>query len=158
MSQMFRGGIPYQVDVNRLKEAFPESSLREGRTIRHDELERVIKAQRGSQRYYGVVNSWLSQMKSSNGIFMIWEPSVGIKVLDPAGVLGFAEKRTKQKIRQTRKAVQHFAWVDRARLDDIGQQRLDHQMRVGSAIRDALLAAGKELAVNLAPVKSIREA
>lgn len=158
MGQTFRGGIPYQVDVNRLKDAFPITSLAEGRVIKHDDLERVVKVRPGAQRYYGVINSWIGQMKHANGIFMVWEPSVGIKVLNPADILTFAETRTRQKMRQTRKAIQHFAWVDRSRLNDMDQQRLDHKMRISAAIRDSLLAANKELAVILAPVKSIREA
>jgi hypothetical protein len=155
MSKTFHGGVPYIVDVNRLKEAFPVPSLSEGRVIQHAELERIVNANKGEQRYYGVINSWLAQMKNSNGIFMIWEPSVGIKVLDPASILTHAENKTRQKIRQTGRAVNIYGWVDRTRLDMLGQQRFDHQRHKVSVLKDALHVAAKDLAVALAPIKSL---
>jgi hypothetical protein len=155
LSQIFDGGIPYVIDVNRLKEAFPVPILAEGFEIKHEELEATINVKRGTQRYYGVVNSWRNQMKNTNAICIAWEQGIGLRVLDPAGQMDFAETRTKQKIRQTGKAVKEFVWVNRARLNPIGQQRLDHQMRVAAAIKDALGAAKKELAVELSPVKSL---
>ncbi|HZF24050.1 MAG TPA: hypothetical protein VE030_11370 [Burkholderiales bacterium] len=141
--------------MNRLKDAFPVPMLAEGRVIEHADLEEIVKAKRGGQRYYGVINSWINSMKNTNGIFMTWETSVGVKVLGPAEILAHAEIRTRQKIKQTGNAVKTFVWVDRTRLDSTGQQRLDHQERVANAIRDALNTARKDLAIDLAPVKSL---
>ena len=155
MGKIFRGGVPYAVDIRRLTEAFPVPSLTEGRVIKHEQLEEIVNSPKASQRYYGVINSWIAQMKNSNGVFMIWEASIGIRVLDPAGILSYAENRTRQKIRQTGKAVKTFGWVDRERLDTLGQQRLDHQLRVATVIQDALTNARKDLAVSLAPIRSL---
>lgn len=155
MSEVFRGGIPYVVDVNRLKESFPVPNLIEGLVIKHGELEQIVQAKAKSQRYYGVVNSWIAQMKNANGIVIEWVPATGIKVLNPAEILSSAETRLRQKIGQTGRAVKRFAWVPRERLDQVGQQRLDHQVRVAGAIKDALASARKELAIDLAPVKSL---
>ena len=155
MARVFRGGIPYSVDARRLMEAFPVPSLTEGRIIKHEQLEGILAITKGSQRYYAVINSWIAQMKHANGLFLVWEPGLGLRVLDPAGILSFAENRTRQKIRQTGKAVRNFGWVDRNRLDTLGQQRLDHQLRVVSTIETALNSARKDLAVGLAPIKSL---
>ena len=154
-SVVFNGGLPYGPDVNRLKETFPVAKLAEGTILTHEELEAVVRQKRGTQRYYGVVNSWMKQQKNDNGIFMVWEASTGVKVLDPAGVLHCAETRTRQKIKQTGKAIRTFGWVDRSRLDETGQKRLDHQMRVASVIKQSIESAKKELAIDLAPVKSL---
>lgn len=155
MSNVFPGGIPYAVDVNRLKAAFPVNSLNEGLIIKHVQLEATIDAKSGTRRYYSVINSWLSEMKNSNAIFMTWEHGVGIKVLNPSGILYHGESRVKQKSSQIQKAVKIFAWVSRARLDEVGQQRLDHQVRVASAIAAAARSGTKEMAIELAPVKSL---
>ncbi len=155
-SLIFKGGMPYGPDVNRLKETFPPSTkLTEGTIIPHDALEKVVQQERGTQRYYGVIDSWMTQMRNELSIFMVWEPGQGVKVLNPAEVLQIAETRTRQKIRQTGRAIKTFNWVDRSRLDEIGKQRLDHQMRVANAIRQSIDSARKELAVDLAPVKSL---
>ena len=155
MGKIFRGGVPYAVDVRRLTEAFPVPSLTEGRVIEHKQLEEIVNSPKGSQRYYGVINSWIGQMKHANGVFMTWEPSVGIKIQDPAGIFSFAENRTRQKIRQTGKAIKNFAWVDRSRLDPRGRERYDHQQQVLVRIEDALKNARKDLAVDLAPIQSL---
>jgi hypothetical protein len=153
--RVFRGGVPYSVDVRRLTEAFPVASLIEGRVIQHADLELIVNAPRGTQRYYAVINSWRIQTKNSNGIFIAWEPGTGIKILAPADVLDHAETKTRQKIRQTGRAIGIFGYVDRNRLNPIGQQRLDHQLRVTTAVKDALRAARKDMSINLAPVASL---
>lgn len=155
MGKTFNGGVPYSVDTRRLTETFPVPSLVEGRVLTHAQLEEVVNAPRRSQRYYGVVNSWIAQMKTANGIYIIWKPSVGIEVLDPASLLTHAEVKTRQKIRQTGRAVNIYGWVDRGRLDSLGQQRFDHDKRVLAALNDAMSAAKKDLAVALAPIQSL---
>lgn len=155
MGKTFRGGVPYALDVNRLNEAFPVPSLTEGRVIKHPQLEAVINTPFGSQRYYAVINSWISKNKNAHGIYVIWKHTVGIEVLDPAKLLTHAEDKTREKIRQTRKAVTILAWVDRSRLDVFGQQRLDHDQRVAGALNDAMQAAKKDMAVPLAPIRSL---
>ena len=155
MSRLFRGGIPYAVGSRRLAEAFPVPSLVEGLVIKHEQLEELINAPKGTSRFYALVNHWIRQMKNANGIFIVWEPTIGIKVLDPAGILSHAETRTRQKLRQTGRAIKIYAFVDRNRLDAIGQQRLDHEARVASVLGDALRAAKKEMAISLAPIKSL---
>lgn len=155
MANVFKGGVPYAVDVNRIKEEIPTQSLTEGTVIEHARLSALVGARAGDQRYYGVVNAWRSQMKNAHGIFIVWEPTQGVKVLAPSDILTYAEMQTRQKIKQTGRAIRHFAWVDRNRLDATGQKRLDHQTRVASAIKDALTTARREMAVNISPVKSL---
>jgi hypothetical protein len=155
MNKVFTGGVPYSVDVNRLIESFPADGLEEGRVITHEELEASVGLQRGAQRYYGVINSWISKIKSETGIFMVWEQGDGVRVLAPSGVLEHAETITRQKIKQTKRAVNTFAWVKRDRLNEVGRQRLDHVMRVGNAIKESIDSARRQLAVELAPVKSL---
>jgi hypothetical protein len=94
-------------------------------------------------------------MKNSNSIVLEWQPGSGVKVLNPAEILESAETRLKQKIGQTGRAIKRFAWVDRSRLDTVGQQRLDHQVRVAAKLKEALGTGKKELAVELSPVQSL---
>lgn len=155
MQTIFRGGLPYSHEVGLLVAAFPVPDLSEGRVIKHEEIEAVTKLKRGTGRYYGVVKSWINSQRNQNGVVIEWEPSIGIRVLDPAGVLQCAEKKTSQKIRQVGRAVRRFGWVDRSRLDDTGQRRLDHQVRVAAVVSGALAAAKKDLAIDLAPVQSL---
>lgn len=154
-AMVFRGGLPYGPDIKRLDDAFPVDSLTEGRVIEHGELEKILTCKRGSSRYYGVIDTWIGQRRSANGIVLVWEPTRGLKVLNPAEILEHAEVRTRQKIRQTGRAIRIFGLVDRERLDGTGQKRLDHQMRVVSTLKESLESSRKQLAIELAPVKSL---
>jgi hypothetical protein len=157
MSKIITGGVPYALDVKRLTEAFPVNDLTEDRVITHEDLEGTIQLRRGTQRYYGVINSWLHKMKQEAGIYMIWEPGDGVKVLNPAGLLFHAETRTRQKIKQTVRAIRIYGHVEqrRDRLDETGRARLDHMVRVANKTKEAIEQARKDMAVELAPVKSL---
>ena len=109
----FKGGIPYGPDLKRLREAYPSDTLVEGLLIDHATLEGILGEQRGTGRYYGVINSWKAKELNKNGIYIAWEPGDGLKVLTPAEILVRGDTRTLQKIKQLGKATQTYAWVDR---------------------------------------------
>lgn len=152
---IFRGGLPYAPDVNRLIEAFPVAQLAEGRLIKHGDIEVVIQSTRGSGRYYGVVNSWIGKMIAEHGIVIVWSVTEGVSVLDPTCTLNHAESRFRQKAKQIIKAVKRFAWVDRSRLNEQGQARLDHESRLARKLCEAADQALRDSAVELAPVVSL---
>lgn len=155
MNNIFRGGIPYGPDLRRLAECFPVPNLAEGLVIKHEDLEAILEVDRHGTRYRGVVNSWIGKLRAENGIILTWQPSIGIKVLDPAGVLEHAETRTRQKVRQLQRTVKLFGWVDRSRLDDTGKRRLDHEMISAAKMAQHAKDAEKEMAIELAPIKSM---
>lgn len=109
----FLGGIPYALDAKRLEDAFPVTALAEGTEIKHEQLEKILDIKRGSQRYYGVVNSWIKRQKLSNGIHIVWIPGDGLRVLNPAEKLDHTDTNTERKIKGTVRAVAEYAWVDR---------------------------------------------
>lgn len=154
MNQLFRGSIPFGPDIAKLNEALPISALAEGMIVTHDRL-REILGHPDKGRYYAVVNSWKALRKKSEGILMRWEKGQGLLVMDPATKLKDTEQHIHQKMRQTGRAVRELGWVNRDRLDEIGRKRLDHHMLVAYEIKNALDAAGKKLAIELAPVKSL---
>ncbi|MGH7486397.1 MAG: hypothetical protein ACREMY_12490, partial [bacterium] len=126
----FKGGLPYGPDVKRLTEAFPPAALTEGRSISHEQLLGTLDCETRHERYYCIVNAWRRKQLHENGVYIIWEQGKGVVVLDPAGVLGDAERKIRQKIQQVGRSVKLLGWVDRGRLDPTGQARLDHQTMV----------------------------
>lgn len=154
-TSIFRGGLPYAPDVLRLEEEIPLARLSEGTVIGHDAFERALGYKRGTQRYYSVVNAWMAKNRNAHGLNMAWEPTKGVRVLNPAELLSVAEARTRQKMTQTSRAIRLFGWVDRGRLDDTGKKRLDHQLRVASVLKQAIQEGRREMAVELAPIKCL---
>ena len=152
---VFRGGIPYGPDIRKLDEAFPITALNEGTLVPHTDLEEACGYKRGTSRYYALIRSWTAHQKHQNGVFMRWEQRQGLRVMDPAGLLLHVEKKIGQGMRQTVRAIRVLPWVDRKRLDELGQRRLDHQNRIADGLTAAMNTAKRELAVELAPIKSL---
>lgn len=154
---VYRGGVPYAMDIKRLNDAFPLPSLTEGRIIEHEQLEETLGLHRanGNQRYYSVINAWRHQLLAANGVFLAWKATIGVEVLDPAGVLSHADGKTRQKLRQMGRAIRLYGWVDRSRLDPVGQQVFDHKRRVCALLEDSLRSARKDLPIPLGPFHSL---
>ena len=146
-------GIPYGPDVRKLEETYP--SPEEDSILRHTELETLLKIEQKTQRYYGVINTWRRRLRTERNIDSEWVHGVGLKILNPADRLKESERNIKQGIRHTGRAFKRLAITPRERLDSVGQARYDHALQVASKLTTAGREAGRELAIDLAPVKSL---
>lgn len=146
-------GIPYGPDVRKLEEAYP--SPQEDQVIKSEDFEKLIRTPQKTARFYGVINAWRRRLRAERNIDSEWVQGVGVKILNPADRLKVSEGNIKHGIRKTNRAYRRLAITPRDRLDDMGQQRYDHQMLVAAKLVAAGRDAKKELAVDLAPVKSL---
>jgi hypothetical protein len=101
------------------------------------------------------VNSWIRQNRVANNIYMRWEHSVGVIVMNPEEILKHFETGFRQGGRLLRRRIRRVDWVPRERLNEIGQARFDHDARVVDAVDRALRQGAKQIAIELAPVKSL---
>ena len=152
-AKIWKSGLPYEPQSQKLKDAYPLPE--EGMLISHDDLEKLVNEKVQTQRYYGICNSWRRYLFNSLGIDTAWIPGDGIKVLSPAERLKAGETDYHVGARKTKRGVRRTAATPRDRLDTIGQQRFDHDMIVMSRTVASLNQDRKELAVELAPVKSL---
>jgi len=152
-SQLWKRGVPYGPQVRRLEEAYPKPD--ENLMLTHEELEKLTGEQRGTPRYYRVVNSWRKKLFNELGIDSSWIWGEGIKILEPADRLHASETDFKTGLRKAKRAIRRLAATPRDRLDAIGQQRYDHVSIVMAKMRAEADQAQRQLAVDLAPVKSL---
>lgn len=153
LRNMFFRGRPYGPDLDRLDEAFP--SPKEGDIIQSQEIAEVIGEDRSSNRYKGVVTAWRKRLRRERNIDTDAVVGVGIKVLPPADRLRCSERDYTRGVRQQLRSEARLMSVPRERLDEKGQHRYDHARSVLAKTRDAVLSARRELAVDIAPVKSL---
>lgn len=146
-------GVPYGPDIRKLEEAYP--SPEEDQVLQHATLEALLKIPQKSQRYYGVINGWRKRLRNDRNIDSEWVHGVGLKILNPADRLKESERNVKQGIRHTGRAFRRLAIVPRERLDAVGQARYDHALQVASKLTQAGRDAGRQLAIDLAPIKSL---
>lgn len=151
----FKRGVPYGPDVKRLYDAFPTEQLVEGTILGRDELAKILQTRVGTGRYYGVLNAWARDVRSRLGLYLKWISGVGLKVLAPTEVLEHGEKTIFSGMRKTSRGVRVLAYVDRPRLDEKGQRRLDHQVRVAEMLAGTLRDAKKQMAFEVLPVASL---
>lgn len=149
-------GIPYGPQVEKIKRQYPKPE--EGLILSHDDLETLINEKKGTKRYYGIINSWRKYLLNDLGIDTNWIQGKGLKVINPAERLKVGEDNFRQGLRKTRRAFKRTAIVPRDRLDEIGKQRYDHQIKIMAKIATAAIDAKKELAIELAPVRSLPKA
>lgn len=146
-------GVPYGPDVRKLEETYPSPD--EDSIIRSDEFESLLKIPQKTPRFYGVINTWRKRLRAERNIDSEWIQGVGVKILNPADRLKVSEGNVKRGIRQTGRAFRRLGIVPRDRLDAIGQARYDHAILVASKLAQAGRDAKRELAIDLAPVKSL---
>lgn len=152
-SPIIVAGIPYGPDIRKLEEAFPNPQ--EDQVIKSEDFEAIIKVEQKTSRFYGVINAWRRRLRNERNIDSEWIPSVGVKILNPADRLKVSEGNIKHGIRKTSRAYRRLAITPRDRLDAVGQQRYDHQMEVAAKLVSAGRDAKRDLAIDLAPVKSL---
>jgi len=147
--------IPYGPDIKLLQETWPVARLQLGFTIHYDEFSQVLGYDRHSSRFYSVIRSWCHLEDREHGIFMAWEPKIGLRVLGQSGKLMGAELKTARGCRAIRRGKRMIDSVDTEQLDDLGKKRLDHDRHVLAVLYDHISSAQKQLASELAPIKSL---
>jgi len=152
-TKFWKGGLPYGPQVKKLEDAYPAPD--EDKIIGHEELEKLTGETKGTPRYYGIVNSWRKRLFNELGIDSAWISGEGVKILPPAERLHASESDFNRGLRKTKRAVRRLAATPRERLDEIGQQRYDHSAIVMAKMKGEAELAQKQLAVDLAPVKSL---
>lgn len=151
--KLWKGGLPYGPQVKRLEDKYPAPD--EEATILHEELETIIGETRGTQRYYGIVNSWRKKLFNELGIDSAWVPGDGVKILTPDEHLHHGEKDTSSGRRKTKRGMKRTAATPRDRLNEIGKQRYDNDMIANAKLAAAMQEHNKLTAIELAPVKSL---
>jgi hypothetical protein len=154
-ASIFRGGMPYGPDVKRLDEAYPIASLTEGLLIEHEKLSKIVKAQKGTGRYYGVIDSWRKRLREENDIVLLWRFGVGIYVAYPHERLNYSETKIRRGMRGTKRGIRFLGSVERERLDEQGQKRYDHVIHVSTVLHTALESARKQLPIGVPAIKSL---
>lgn len=141
MNKLFLGGVPTEVDVRKLREAF--ATIKEGDEIAHEQVEQVLSLARTTNRYRGVTLSWRKSLQRDHGIQLGAVAGVGFRCLNPQervsdGVKGFQSGARKQL-----RAVKSVAMV---RTDDPQLQAKQALMRrYGAAVANEVNSMMREI-------------
>ena len=116
MTNLFFGGVPTGPDVRRLREAFPDDDMPEGRVISYDEVEEVLGRERGSSRFETVTSIWRRVFERDTGRILHRVRQEGFKVIVDREKVQLAAQKISTAGRLSRRAVVVGSAVDRKNL------------------------------------------
>lgn len=80
--KVFRRGLPTDVDVKKLRDRFPDASLKPGFLISYTTLEETLGVPRHVSRFGNILRRWRTLVEAESGIIIGCRASVGLVVCD----------------------------------------------------------------------------
>jgi hypothetical protein len=122
---VFFGGVPTDIDLRLLREAFPPAELTVGRLLPYPSVARAIKSEVGSCRYKTVTNRWRKVLESEHGLIVGTKAGEGFIVLDDHEKLDLSSSKIRSSRRAARRSLQVAAKIDRKALTEPEQREHD---------------------------------
>lgn len=133
----FFAGIPTEIDVRSIREAFPDEKLTSGMKISHGEIEPLINCDRKSYRYKTVTSRWRKLVENATNKVVAADPGVGFVVLSEIGKVGLSGTKLRSAGRIARRSYVLAARVDCKELTDEQRRELDFITKKTSAMLTA---------------------
>lgn len=145
-AKLFFGGVPTDIDVRALRDAFPDSGLKVGQIIPYEEVEKAIKVRKESHRFKTVTNRWRHLVEKDSGLVIGAEAGKGFCVLDNSGKLGLSCQKVRTSVRAARRAIHVAGYVERKELNEEERARYDlmASKAAGIAIAGQIRGRGTE--------------
>ncbi len=146
-SRLF-GGIPTDMEVKKLRENLP---LTRGDIVEHSRIAAVIGHAPGTSRYKSIVVAWVRRVLRETNLQLKSLRGVGYRVLDEHERIGDAVDTYTRGTRQMVRGARKVAVIERPRLTEIDQGKLEHVERhITRVVAEARLAS-KEMSIRLQP-------
>lgn len=123
--KVFFKGSSTAVDIQKLQEKWPETSLKHGDTIAYEDLSEVLGVRARTNRFRTIVNRWRDLIEANTGKRLAAIDGQ-LKVLTEPEKLSAVEGKSRSIFRQSRKNLLRTTYVDRRALSDDERTRLDH--------------------------------
>jgi hypothetical protein len=152
--RVYRGRIPTESDVQKLREKFPIGSLSEGLLISHERLEEALGLKRSEPRYGYVIRKWAAERSEKDGLMLKLHARDGVRVLTSAENVAATGKCHVRAGRVIVRGHEHLSCVRPTNLNEIDRAKYDHQRRAHNLLLEAAESANK-LLYELPPVQSL---
>jgi hypothetical protein len=119
------GGIPTDMDVKKIREAFPDDELQEGQVIPYATISDIIGNAKDANRFRSVTNRWRKLVEKDSQKFIGTEPGVGFKVLKDGEKLELSGSKLRSAVKSVRRSYVVAGHVDTKRLDEEERGRYD---------------------------------
>ena len=149
-SKNFNGGVPTDVDVKALREAYPEHRMEPEMVIPYAEAERLLKLSKGSNRFRGVTGRWRKLVEAETGMVIGVERGEGFKVLNEPEKIDLSGSKLRSAARAAHRSYEVGSLVDVAQLTHEDRRRLNfYTLKSAKLIAAAQVRSGKNLLPDL---------
>ena len=125
-SKLFFGGLPTDIEMAKLREAYPESKMSSGDFFPYSDIEKLIELEWKSTRFRSVTNRWRRVVEGETNIFIHPDPGKGFKVLTEPEKLALSGKKFGSAGKIARRSFVIGSRVDRKALSENELTALDH--------------------------------
>ena len=130
----FRAGLPTIMDVRALRERYPDSMLKVGFIITHEEVAKTIQVDPKTQRFGTVTIAWRRQVEKDTGLVLYAPGNKTYVVANPQEVLILTKRKNGSAIRFVRRSIDLGGLVDRRKLSDDEKKQLNYTQRINGAM------------------------
>lgn len=143
MSPLFLGGMPTDLDVQKLMDAFGVPEV--GSLIGYDKIAEVIGHERGEGRWRSITVAWRKKLDRESNLILKAVNNEGYRVLDAKGRVDFGGRVYKSGLRRVYRASAICAKTAKNGLTEDEIRVCDHIQRVGATIRLTAASEAKKL-------------
>lgn len=142
-SLIFGGGVPTEIDVRRLLEAFGIPAI--GQLLTYDQISGALGLDRQSWRWHTVTGAWRKRLYREHNLVLSAIAKTGFKVEDSRGRVGVSASKYRGGLRRIAAASIMAARTDRAELTPEESAACDHIQNTGAALRLAAATAARQI-------------
>lgn len=134
-NKMFFGGIPTDIEIKKLRRAYPKSSMKVGQTFTYKEVEKLIGAKPRTNRWNAITVRWRKLVEYEHGIIIGTERGLNrFKVLSEGEKVTLSKSKLRSAGRMARRSYIVASRVDTAQLTEQEKLDLDHSIKRSVAI------------------------
>lgn len=148
MTNLHIGGLTTDPQIRRLSERYADIASRRGTVIPHEEIEALIEAERGSNRYKTITNRWRRRVERETGIVIAGTGEavgVGFRVLTDDEQVGFGVSQRVSAGRRIRRWHSVVSNVNTDRLSPAMRTVRDFEVSAAARLHLAMTQVRKEL-------------
>lgn len=144
-----RNGVPYDVHLRPLREAFPTESISPGRVFSHEEIERAVNTMgdcgKNTGRYQRIVKCWRSELRDAGHLTKAIS-GVGIEVLRASDAIAETDKKMESGFRRVSQAGSDAVRIDRTELNESERVYADEMVKRAAMVEGTrrLLCASRD--------------
>lgn len=142
-SQMYFGGVPTDLDVEKLKTKFGVPAP--GTAISYQAIAECLGISRNEFRWHSVVGAWRRHLDRQFNVILKAMKNDGFVALDPSGRVDYSGRKYKGGLRQVVRAATVAARTDRGSLSPEEVRVCDHIQNTGASLRLAAATAARSL-------------